>query len=459
MRTYITNKHSDYGNQWVRADRANGAVLGAFSTRREALQSMIDEEFGAIVAAVGDGVYTPWEGDLMFEETETSDGRIVSRNGTEFRELPLPLLTQMQTAYGHDGAWISGRIDSVARQGDTITGKGVFDDSEYGLEGARLVEQKIMTGVSADLAASEVEIEVTEVDEDGFPIAILERVLKGEFLGATQVAFPAFAGAQLRLAAQTDTGTSEDDATDADLPDAPVPAPAAIAAAGGPVRPPRSAFAQPTLNGPTAMHIGDQFLFGHIATWGTCHVGRDDICLTAPTSPTDYAYFTTGSVVCDDGTELATGVLTMDTGHADLQSGYAAATAHYDNTGTAIADVAIGEDEWGIWVAGALRPGLRDDQIRAFRAASPSGDWRRIGGSLELIAVLAVNVPGYPVPRARVAGGAELALVAAAAPRAVEEDDITTQLAALQQQVRTLSRRLEPLNGLIAQQLDQRVLG
>jgi hypothetical protein len=44
-----------------------------------------------------------------------------------------------------------------------------------------------------------------------------------------------------------------------------------------------------------------------------------------------------------------------------------------------------------------------------------SGDWRRIGGNLELVAALAVNVPGFPVPRPRglVASGSMQSLVAA----------------------------------------------
>jgi len=48
-------------------------------------------------------------------------------------------------------------------------------------------------------------------------------------------------------------------------------------------------------------------------------------------------------------------------------------------------------------------------------SSSPvSGDWRWIGGQLELIAVCSVNTPGFPVPRARVAfsSGEQRTLVA-----------------------------------------------
>jgi hypothetical protein len=95
-----------------------------------------------------------------------------------------------------------------------------------------------------------------------------------------------------------------------------------------------------------------------------------------------------------------------------------AAASHYDNTGTVAADVRAGEDEYGIWVAGALRSTLTDEQIREFRAAPLSGDWRRIGGRLELVAALAVNTPGFPVPRTRarvlVASGHQQSVIAAA---------------------------------------------
>jgi hypothetical protein len=55
------------------------------------------------------------------------------------------------------------------------------------------------------------------------------------------------------------------------------------------------------------------------------------------------------------------------------------------------------------------------EQIRALRASAPSGDWRPIKGRLELVAVLQVNVPGFPMARAQVASGYVTALVAAGA--------------------------------------------
>jgi hypothetical protein len=104
----------------------------------------------------------------------------------------------------------------------------------------------------------------------------------------------------------------------------------------------------------------------------------------------------------------------MATGHAHPSLGSAPAAAHYDDTGTVVADVTAIEGTHGIWLSGRLRPGVTEQQREALRAAALSGDWRRIRGGLELVAALAVNVPGFPVPRVATGqrGGRQTALVA-----------------------------------------------
>lgn len=184
--------------------------------------------------------------------------------------------------------------------------------------------------------------------------------------------------------------------------------------AGGPLRPPREWFEDPGLDGPTALHVGeDGRVFGHLAAWDVPHIGFPGRYVTPPRSRSGYAYFCTGAIICSDGSEVPVGHITLDTGHADTGLSHHAAAAHYEHTGTVVADVAAGEDDHGIWVAGSLRPGVDEETAAKLRASALSGDWRRIGGHLELVAALAVNTPGFPVPRARVASGAPLALVAA----------------------------------------------
>jgi hypothetical protein len=125
------------------------------------------------------------------------------------------------------------------------------------------------------------------------------------------------------------------------------------------------------------------------------------------------------------------GQLTLAGGHASLQADAQAAAKHYDDTASAIADVHAGEDDYGIYVAGSLRPEATEAQIRALRASAPSGDWRPINGNLELVAVCQVNVPGFPIARAMVASGKVMALVAAGAHyMAIMRSEPTMKLAA-----------------------------
>lgn len=190
-------------------------------------------------------------------------------------------------------------------------------------------------------------------------------------------------------------------------------------------------FVDPELKMPTPVTVTREGrVFGHIAQWGVCHVGlglsigMDDTCTEAPHSPTNYAYYRTGVVDTDQG-EIPVGNLTMGIGHAPDKASARATIAHYDNVNAVVADVVTGEDEHGIWFSGAMRPNLTDDQIRAFKGATLSGDWRTIGGELELVAALAVNVPGFGIPRLSLAasGGRQTALVAAGIVR--REDKVT----------------------------------
>ena len=127
----------------------------------------------------------------------------------------------------------------------------------------------------------------------------------------------------------------------------------------------------------------------------------------------------------------------MNTGHADLSVRANDAAAHYDHTGAAIADVHMGQDDHGIWFAGILRPGVTSEQIHALQAAQLSGDWRAIGGELELVAALVVNVPGFPIPRPSLAaaGGKQVSLVAARPAERKPEQNINALAAAVEQRL------------------------
>lgn len=202
----------------------------------------------------------------------------------------------------------------------------------------------------------------------------------------------------------------------------------ASAAGMAPDVPPAEWFEDPNLDGPTPLTVtADGRVFGHVAPWNVCHTGIQGRCVTPPKSRSDYAYFNLGAVQTDKGV-VSAGKITMDTGHAPLSASSRVAASHYDHTGVVAADVRAGEDEHGIWIAGAVRPDLDAGQARKLERATVSGDWRRIDGDHEMVGLLAVNVPGFPIPRAQalVASSGEqefvTALVAAGVMCGCDED-------------------------------------
>lgn len=190
--------------------------------------------------------------------------------------------------------------------------------------------------------------------------------------------------------------------------------------------PPADWFTDPDLKGVTPLTVARSGrIYGHAASWGSCHTGYRE-CMLAPRSRTNYAHFLIGATFasgCDCETGIPTGPVVLNTNHADAFATPDSARTHYDNSGQAVADVAVGEDAFGIWVAGALRPGVTDAQLRALRGGALSGDWRYLGGNMELISLLVVNTPGFPIPRvnAGIEGHVQVSLVAAGIP----EDEIT----------------------------------
>jgi hypothetical protein len=163
-------------------------------------------------------------------------------------------------------------------------------------------------------------------------------------------------------------------------------------------------------------------VLGHLALWGQCHTGSGDgQCILTPRSALNYVPFHHGQLELEDGTFVATGNLTLAGGHADGRLSYAGALEHYDDVSTLVAQGRAGEDEYGVWFHGAGMPDVWADelQMRKLRGASPSGDWREVGTSLELTAALAVCHPGFPVPRAQVASGGRITSLVAAGAREV----------------------------------------
>lgn len=388
-------------------------------------------ELPPVGAAEPDG---RWGGVIAREEEQTGDGRLIESGALRWDDLPIPLRVAFKDVGGHDGAEVCGRIETVERrEGGDIYATGTFDlGSAVGAEAYRQVSEQMSNGISidtddvtfrimakADLAAADGDTDPSEpeADADGrVKVAAMSSsdevtvIESARLRAATLVAVPAFASARIYAAGQALALDEPAERGEAGDPEAEMASTAdadplnrdALIAAAIPTAPPEAWFKDPGLTGPTALVIGDDGrVYGHIAAWGTCHIGQIGKCVEPPTSPSNYAYFRTGALQTAEGTSVAVGHLTMDTGHAGPRDSATQAAAHYDNTGYVFADVAAGEDAYGIWVAGSLRPGIPAERVRIARSAPISGDWRTIRGSLELVGALAVNVPGFPVPRPR----------------------------------------------------------
>lgn len=361
------------------------------------------------------------------ESLESGDGRRFRSGAIEIRELPLPLLWQIKTGDGHDGSVVVGRIDFMERTEDGIgNAHGYFDTGEYGREAERLVRGGFLRGVSADMdkfEATEEAEEATASDEEDKKIKKDKIVISNaRVMAVTIVPKPAFQECKIMLDEELNTITQEDEmipdgvyVEDVDPTDAEAIVASGLIAGSIPVTPPKDWFSNPKLTQPTPITVDDSGrVFGHIAAWNVDHIGMS-FGTKPPRSRSKYAYFHTGVVRTEEGNDVPVGQLTLAGGHADIRATAELAVKHYDDTASAVADVHAGEDQFGIWVSGALRPGVTPEQVRTLRASAPSGDWRPIRGALELVAVCQVNVPGFPVARAMVASGQITALVAAGA--------------------------------------------
>lgn len=396
-----------------------------------------------------------WEGALAFEDQLTGDGRVLDagslRWAEDIDENPLKLRFVTSDVGAHDGAETIGGIDTLERRpGGVIWGSGPLYLTTPGQQLAfQQLKEGQQNGISLDLddvsfvyrlatdpmdsEEGDDELEASAGDqasatektyEDVFEMESDDEVmvtLDARIRAATVVAIPAFADARIAVI-ESEDGDAEDPADTEGTEEEPkeeekTEETGALIAGGYAVKPPAAFFANPGLTTPTSITVTeDGHVFGHLATWDTCHIGNPSgggVCVTPPHSQMNYSRFHQGSVMLDDGSVISSGKLTMSTGHAGPKDSAAAATAHYDHTGTAIADVRVGEDAVGIWFSGALRPNTKPEQVRELRASPISGDWRKVDGSLELHAALAVNVPGFPIPRPQglVASGEMFSLV------------------------------------------------
>jgi hypothetical protein len=393
---------------------------------------------------------TGWRAVLAVEGEATADGRIIDAGALTWRDLPLTLMAMIENSEaGHMGAQVAGRIDTITRDGANIVAEGVFDSGAFGAEVARLVEERTLRGVSVDLAVLEFELRPAESDDEeeaddggdeeeaddpGLDMLLDDDVVfavtDGLILGATVCPFPAIGSATIEIRTAEEDGADGLSSVLAAAVGEPVAGRARITLRGFELAghevitasalgltsdaAPIEWFRDPQLRELTPLTITDEGrVYGHVADWAGCHIGYPGRCVPPPRSRSGYSHFLLGEFVTAEGERVPIGQITLGKPHAAIGAGQAHALEHYADTSKVVAYIAVGEDSFGIWCSGALKSDIPVERVRELMAAKLSGDWR----NGELIGVLAVNIPGFPIPRpaARFRGADQqpVALVAA----------------------------------------------
>jgi len=444
--------------RWVESGELRAVVLSDTPGFDGATIELVDDtddvaglvaEAEAVLAAADTGGPAAWSGVLAVEGEPTGDGRMLEADSIywDFDLFPLPL--KFDRDEGDHSAAIVGEITRVWRDNNQIMGEGFLHTDSADPETVGLVARTVelleaaggaIPGVSVELDSEEVDVRVDkaswdqhqaemeawlddEVPEPEDPEVVDGRVVVDDWLyvttgarlrGAAIVDNAAFADARIEIVASGGTvphiwltGLVAHGAPDERMfdlppsewfrmvePDETDPRVVWVNTEGVPVE----AGAPDARPWGVPLTIDNGQVYGHLASWQDCHTAYTDRCLTPPRSPSGYAWFHTGATRTQDG-PVPTGRITVDTGHANPRASAASAVGHYDQTGHAVADVAAVDGVMGPWLSGWVRPWATDQQKHELSANPPSGDWRPRGGSTELVGVLAVNVPGFPLPR------------------------------------------------------------
>jgi hypothetical protein len=340
--------------------------------------------------------------------TPTSDRRMLAADiDLKFRDTPMPLQWCEKMEGGHSGSVTVGVIEAIRMKDGEIRADGYMLNNEHATKAIDLMAHGVCNP-SIDYIA-----EVVFAYEDGTQVTdenfdpdkpIFETSIKGEVMATTIVAIPAFGQTRITLNEERE-------------PRAKAIVASAVAQFAPRVYDP-ALFADPQLSGPTPITMTDDgHIFGHIAEWNSKHrsVGLGHI--PPPRSHSGYQHFHASPPVrLADGTSLPVGRLTVGIGHAPtIGISNAAAQAHYDNPESCFALVRAGEDEHGIWVSGVPAPWASPEKVEMGLSSPMSGDWRPYNNQLDLVAVLAVNTPGFLVCGTG-SGGAPTAMVASFSP-------------------------------------------
>lgn len=446
---YTIEQTGEHEWQLVAAD---GAVVGTFTDQDTpggktgydlamlALAGIISQTLRAAAGDGGDGEGSSedgllpegWVSDqgIAFSE-RLEGGRDFTMTEWQWRDpatSTVPLMYMTRTDFGHFGAELVGFFSEITEADGTIHAAGRFYDTELGATARDMLKDGRSFGISVDPGeATQVEEDFVceEFDDDGWCVAgeYSLNFLVYEIIGATMTAMQGFPNAAIKMATGVQASAqvalarriAGQIAATAGTPAAEIDTPARPARDAMMMAPP--VLGQPFRGGELAdeflidqgdgslaipLTIEAPYVFGHVARWGACHTGDPwgaGVCAGPEPSLSSYAYFHTGHVLCDDGSDVPTGVLTVGPEHAPAAMAPFAAADYYASAANGWADVHAVDDDFGIFVCGVLRPNLTELDLRVLRALSLSGDWRSIGGNMEMIGALAVNGPGLPIKR------------------------------------------------------------
>ena len=393
----------------------------------------------------------------------TGDGRRFAEGGISLADVPFSFEWVRSREGGHDGAVTVGVVQEAAvlTVKDALAGGWVDAEDAKGMDpklSAVWAKGELFDGVDREKMPTLAEDVATaahligegtlgpSVDLDSFEgVPVMEGtdepvtweviesyyeehgeepklellITEGRVRAATLVSIPAFAETSRPLRLIEQEATEETVAEDTKR------AAALIASVGTTTRPTVDAFTLPVLSGPTPITFDWDTgrVFGHIATWQTCHVGYADVCVTAPKDESGaYAAFNRFPVETEDGGTVWAGRITVGGRHAALNLSASSAMAEYD-TKTVAAHVRAYTDEHGIVVAGVIELAADSPDRAVLDRRKVSGDWRETAAGLSLVEVLALSPgprahaePGFPIPGTFSVAGRQVALTAALGP-------------------------------------------
>lgn len=363
------------------------------------------------------GATQPFWTLMAVEGRWTGDQRLIMVDGLTWDGLLPFLLTNGHGAELDDiQGWLQTieRVPGMTADERFIIGRGLlYTDSDAGAELVNQLEAGMPIGVSVDLDAI-AEGGVDPADPAADPMTWYTVVESARIRNLATVVIPAFAEALISLEDREPSTAvpAIDGPTPLAAEDVPViedddPEIVIVAAAGHiieiPRVPPAEWFVEPNdVDIEGLLTVTDEGrVYGLLAPANVPFIGNPNI-VGVPMGNVDYSRFKRGEAIVAGGGRVVAGNITMGCGHAKTLT-RAAAIEHHDNSCAVVAQVNVGErygTPAGVWVAGALLPGITADQVQRMMACQLSGEWAPTNrGGYELLNALLVPLPAFAMGR------------------------------------------------------------